>query len=498
MKKNYLSIKSSVLLALFFIFAIQVYAQQNYNIADFVNPNYRYHSLDFTLNLNSSNSLGRYESDNSDLFKSNYSNLNLNLNAAYYQIKNTVRYQGTQYISVYTQGTLNNNLNELTLQTVYYDAHSKYRNINLQLNYSSSNRFYKTKKQFLEIIPAVNLNFQNSRTINDMTPVNYPLNSKTIGNSNYLNFGLSVMLGVGRIENIENARLALYIINDLQKRGNIKKNLSNDQVKQLADFITILRNKRFFDSRLQNIAQITAVDSLLTAMGIREHANAGYFMILNDDWNYANGPVRQSGQRFAFGLTPGYSYDLSKSTRETVVNPSSPATLTTSSEKTDLTSLEFSAYYYIEKPVNLTWQHSTRIRVGYQLRKQEYKYLTDQVQNYKNSLNYPNLNFALERIYGYYPNSRTNLILDLKSGGLYVTEKPDGSVDVKNKEFSLFASVFLRGNYYFSPRLRLNLNVGVNYNYQHFENNMGTPQQTAEYTHLWSPELSLNLRYSIF
>jgi hypothetical protein len=345
----------------------------------------------------------------------------------------------------------------------------------------------------------MSLNLQGDRYNYEMAPMNYPFNKQDLSKNNSLTFGLAVMVGKGRIENVENARLALYILNDLQKRGDIAKNLSNEQVDQLARFITQLRNKRFFDSRLRNIAEITAVDSLLTTMGIREHAGAGYFMTLNDDWNYANGPVRQSGHRFGIGVKPEYSFGLSEDTQDNIINSGDPVTRNVSTDKTHVTTLDFVAYYYLEKPVNLTWQHSTRVSLGYQLKKEVNNSLSepDQYLDYKNTINDPNLHISLEKIYGYYPNSRTSLALDLLLGGLYEMQRLQNS-DIKNHNLSLYATVALSGNDYFSPRLRLNLNIGANDIYQHFDNNVGTSSNYAGYGNSWSPSVSMRLRYSIF
>ena len=492
------SIKSSVFVALFFIFTIQAQAQQHYKLADYVNPDFRYHSLDFTLNLNTNNNLSHYEFDNSSLFKNSYSNFNGNLNVAYYQIKNTVRYQGTQSIRLYTEGSWHKSFSDSHTSQSNYTSTNQLRNFYTQLYYTSTNRFYNARKQFLEIIPEMNLNLQRDRYTYDANPMYYPFKTQSLDKSNALTLGLSVMIGMGRIENIENARLALYILNDLQKRGDVKKNLSNEQVDQLARFITKLRNKRFFDSRLRNIAEITAVDSLLKAMGIREHAGAGYFMTLNDDWNYANGPVRQSGHRFAFGVTPGYSYDLSEITQDNILNSGDPSTRTVSGDKTHFTALDFVAYYYLEKPVSLTWQQSTRVSIGYQLKKQVHNVVTDPTSDFKNTVNNPNLHVSLEKIYGYYPNSRTSLALDLMLGGLYEMQKQLAAGEAKNHDLTLYASVVLSGNYYFSPRLRMNLNVGANDIYEHLDRNIGTSGHSVGYSNSWNPSVSLSLRYSIF
>ena len=502
MKTNYLFMKSGVFAAFFFIFAIQLNAQQNYKLSEYVNPNYFYHSLGFTANLNANGNLTYSKLDNSSWFKNNTSSFGGNFGISYYQIKNTARYQGTQNVRIYYNGGLSK-----TFSSDHYSpadnstSTQKYNNFNTEFDYSSTNRFYNSRKQFLEIVPEIVLGFQGFRHTSDYNPITYPFNSKNLTKSNNVSFGLSFMVGTDRIENVENARLAIYILNDLQKSGDVKKDLSNAQVDQLARFITKLRNKRFFDSRIRNIASVTSIDSLLTSMGIREHSGASYFMILNDDWNYANGPIRQSGHRFAFGVTPGYSNNHVKMTRDDILNSSSPSSSQTiSTNKAQLSTFDIGAYYYLEKPVNLTWQHSTIVSLGYELEKQVNNNSTDPVQSsdYKTTVYDPNLHLSLERIYGYYPSSRTNLALDFKISGLYSMENQKDTTEMKNNQLKLSASVFLKGNYYFSPQLRLNLNAGVSDNYQHLDNNIGTSMHVMNRTNSWYPSIGLSLSYNIF
>jgi hypothetical protein len=493
--------KSVTLAALFIMLAAQLQAQQNYKLSDYVNPDYRYQSLDFNMNFNANGNAARYETVDSYLSKNHVSNVGGYFGISLNQIKNTARFQGSQMVSLYFNGAANKSVTDYNSTLAGSSSSTnKVGSLTAGFGYSSTNRFYNTRKQFLEVIPNLALDFQSGRNSYSQYPINYPFITQQQSQSNSQDFGVSIMVGKGRIENIENARLALYILNDLQKMGAVKKNLSNAQVDQLARFITRLRNKRFFDSRIQNIANITSVDSLLTAMGIREHAGAGYFMTLNDDWNYANGPLRQSGHRLAFGITPAYSHLWLKSTSDTLSNVSSGSSRSVSKTKSQQTSLDIGAYYYLEKPMSLTWQHSTRISLGFQLMKQVDEMASNPFEfaDYHNSFTDPNLHVSLERIYGYYPNSRTSLALDLVVGSMYEMENQEEIGHVKSHILSVYASAALSGNYYFSPRLRLNLNAALNDHYWHTNDYIGTPTHVLGHTNNWNPSINLSLRYSIF
>ena len=57
---------------------------------------------------------------------------------------------------------------------------------------------------------------------------------------------------------------------------------------------------------LRKMEEIEKVDSFLQAKGIITLADARYFTIVNDNWDYAQGPVRESGKRLSAGLVPAF------------------------------------------------------------------------------------------------------------------------------------------------------------------------------------------------
>ena len=107
---------------------------------------------------------------------------------------------------------------------------------------------------------------------------------------------------------MQDARLSMYILEDLQKLNRENRLASDEDVLALARVITSLKYKRFFDNRLRKIAEITAIDSFLQKNNISGTADATYFTSLNDMWNYANNPVRNSGRRFFTGVETYYNY----------------------------------------------------------------------------------------------------------------------------------------------------------------------------------------------
>jgi hypothetical protein len=166
-----------------------------------------------------------------------------------------------------------------------------------------------------------------------------------------------------------------------------------------------------------------------------------------------------------------------------------------------LQSIDFKAYYFHEKPVSLTWQHSTRASLGYELGKRVDSHSTDPSQAWdsETTVDNPNWHASFEKIYGYYPNSRTNLALDFRVSGRYLMENHKDSTTLNNNQLLVYSSLSLNGNYYFSPQLRLNLNAGFIDNYQHFDNNtVGASSAFSGHLNNLYPSISLSLKYSIF
>ena len=97
-----------------------------------------------------------------------------------------------------------------------------------------------------------------------------------------LTFAPKLGLGFGRIEDVTDARQAIYMLEALHKNGVLSRQLSNEEVVALAQKISSEKNKRFFDSRLHKIDEISAVDSFFVASKALSKNDASYFTALYD------------------------------------------------------------------------------------------------------------------------------------------------------------------------------------------------------------------------
>jgi hypothetical protein len=110
--------------------------------------------------------------------------------------------------------------------------------------------------------------------VNDSTTRSYKLN--------YLDVGLNIGVGTGRLENVTDAQTALFILNDLKEIGSIKS-YDAQTADKLAKFITQVRNGRVFDLRRRTKQQIKEIAKFLKDNGIIKTAEADEVGIINDN-----------------------------------------------------------------------------------------------------------------------------------------------------------------------------------------------------------------------
>ncbi len=450
-------------------------AQIDFNLADYKNPDYRWQALDFQLGLDGQNTVINYDYD--DDFKTKQSNNSFlgNMEASYHALKNSIHYQGVQHYSLYFNA--NSSKNKRTQGSS--NSESVYQNYGqiLALDAFSGNRFYNNKRQFFE----VNLNFYG-RLENDLQKhsddsENYPFRYKDQIKTYQADLNLPILVGVGRIEEVQDARLAVYILDDLLKAGDLTRDPDKEDILAFASFITETKNQRFFDSRIRKIEEITAVDSFLIARGLKGKSDASYYTLINDNWDNASGPQRSAGRRFSIGLVPNIStyqkgrwYDL----RDTL-NATTIETQYKDMDQIETYGLDVAAFYNCEKPINLYWQQSVAAQIRYllmyELNSIEYYEDGTLLLDEKENINSPGGRLSANYSLGYFPNSRTNLTISAY-GSLTkswekqtIDQEPEFSVDKP----SLYGRLSLNCYYYFSPQLRFALNIAESYQNQSYK-----------------------------
>ena len=224
----------------------------------------------------------------------------------------------------------------------------KISNFEPLLYYNRENRKYYQTNKFFET--NLNLSYQYRKnafysrySVNDESKDNIKTHS--------ILAYVPLKLGVGRIEQIQDARHAIYLFEELSKIDRVSSEKTDKEIIEFAELISELKNKRFFDSRLRRIAELESIDSFLLSHKYLLESDVKYFSTLADYWDFGNRPIRYSGTRYSGVILPGYYF-------YNYNNPGDGQSFYNG--KYNLSALLLNGGFEIkhEKPVNLLWQNS--------------------------------------------------------------------------------------------------------------------------------------------
>jgi hypothetical protein len=243
------------------------------------------------------------------------------------------------------------------------------------------------------------------------------------------------------MEKVSDLWQAYYILEKLKGQKSFVRELYEKDIFEFASFASKLKNKRFFDARLQKIAELQALDSLLHKQGLIEGSDISYFTTLNDYWNFADFRDRESGRVLKFWLSPQYSRYSYKS-------------VGTSTQITTTTNLVSNLSFNCTKQLNLFWDRHLNILLSNET-------LIDKTGS--NSDNYPKNLFHTDVNFGFdfFPDSRTSLSASVGYGGsegIFQTYS-----DTFKKQWSNRIYFSFDGVYYISPQLQITGNYRIGY-----------------------------------
>jgi hypothetical protein len=456
MKTHYL-----ILLLSFFFASVIVNGQsQQFDLGKYVNPDYKRQQLNFNLNFNGNTDYQKNSQGSTD-----YNNTNKQMNglvSAYYlNFTNSLTLQRNWSLSIQESRSVYDQ------QSTYENNLGDYKNINqnksisnsLNLNVNSSERHYFGNRNFFEIDLTGGYSNRYSKYHSKSS---YWSTDTTTSETDQKTTNLTILgnigfrIGRGRIESVEDARLAIYILDDMQKHGRLKRDLTDDEIINFSQTITQIKNKRFFDTRLRKIEEITKIDSFMRANNLITSNDATYFTLLNDNWDNASGPARMSGYRYSFGINPEYYRNN---------NNFNNSTSTPSEHNIKYFNYGLSADGRLdyEKPLSLYWQFTGSIMLKYTILKGK----AEESDNPDINLHLNEFSSEIFAKIGFFPNSRTSLNSSIgiryrnskAINGIVNSALPDinGSSNYIDPYFSL--STY----YYVSQRLRLQINYSMIY-----------------------------------
>lgn len=426
-----------------------LFAQLNtFDLSSYKLPEIKRHQLDFNIDLKGS----KYKYDrNYEISPDYYYNTSsldgkIDLNYSFY--KNSEKFQSSQSYGINFSPSFYDQKDKDDLLYESYD-------LNSSLFIFSENRFYYNSVGFFETDLIVDGGIWQSNQNS------YPY--KEENDQKNINVSIPIYSGFGRIEQVQDSRLAIYIFDELNKQGKLTRIPSQDEIIEFSELISKLKNERFFDSRLHKIHEIEEVDSFLQTKGLINGADSKYFTIVNDNWDYASTPIRESGHRISFGFEPElYIYQNNQIDEEY-------SNIEKSERNNNHYSLKANIKYEIEKPINLYWQSSFYFLAfgEYLIGKNESIYKEeDMTMTTKTEIESPQLSTSIKYSLGFYPNSRTDLSISLALNFLKAFGKETtNSLDNNINHMEIFPYSRINLNYYISPQFRLNVNYSINYRY---------------------------------
>ncbi len=424
-----------------------------YDLSKYKLPDIKRHQMDLNVNSQGRNLSSQYyyEYENqTDTFK---------------RRENTFRGVGNLSYSFYR----NSEKIQSDINSILYGYYSKadYNNPSFGNDQTDFNSFLYFKYDvkyfltpanwFINVVPKIETSYNH-------------YNQYTSG-SEYENLNASPAIGIGggkgRIEQVQDLRHAILLVEEFQKRGVSKGVLTEQEILEFASLISELKNQRFFDARKQKEKELVALDSFLVEKGIVEDKNILYYAGLEDIWSYGGLQTRESGKQLFFSVTPDYNYLKNLYTTENNISED--------------WSLFYNLAYISKKPLSVKWQTDYYLgiihRSTYRLR-QQYEGIPEQSffsEIYLNSQ------------IGYYPNTRTNFNV---SGKLNLANNSEEKI-LDEENYGLRFIFSTSGYYYISEKLRL----GYSIQYDILKGVFSSETQNNYEKYL---NYNINLNYAIF
>jgi hypothetical protein len=431
------------LLVLVFLFIIgRVSAQiSEFNLSDYKLPDLNYREFVTNFNFGGNNNSYLLSESSSTSKTRNYS-FSGDFSAYYYHYLNNATRQKEESAGFDFSPNFNSTKDD-------GDLTDRSNSLNPSVYYLATNRIYRDKR-FIEVDLDIDyklLKYNIRQTLN-LYPVETIVDERPV----YHDFSVTIPLkiGTGRIEQVQDARQAVYIFDELSKIDRVGKERSKEEVLEFAQFISELKKERFFDSRLKRMAELEALDSFLVAHNYLLKSDARYFTTLLDFWEYGGASPRNSGNRLSFSLYPGYSFYYYKNTGNGWYY---------NSGKRSYYALSISGgiEYKHEKPINLYWQNTIDINGYFGVTE-----VHDTTRSGKSTASIPNMQIGYFQTIAYYPNTRTNIQLTGSLQYMYLF----GKNDPENFDFHGYGartSVTCSANYYITQKLRLSLYSSLYY-----------------------------------
>lgn len=470
------------LLSSLFSFTTTAQEYNSYDISKYYTPDIVRNQLDLTFS-----SAGSFNSSSNNSFNISTDNaIDGYLRSAFINYVNTRKMIRTINASLGFRGSSNGS-DDLTSQLKFQSG-----NFDNGAGIGASYQLFNNANQFISF--GGNFNYDYSSGHSDKTNT---LNKADRTNSNrfYTSLYAYIGAGVGRIEIVTDAQQAIYMIDAFAKNKILSNVLSSNEIFSLSQEISRIKNKRFLDSRLHLIDEVSQVDSFFVANKLINKYDAKYFTTLYDSWLYGDKFERKSGSALELRFSPNMSMNNSYAKNTYAI-----ITDSLSESKDYFSNSQYNLYlsYNYEKPDHQKWQHSVNAMVSFA--STNYHSLSqDMVLNSTNNSSSESkiANALVSYKLGFYPDTRTNIFAQVSQNAeynIYAASTFNGNIQVFNPNtLSLNSSLDCGMYYYFSPQLRLS--ATLNFSNVH---NIQFTSGSSSFSNNLSSNFSVGVNYSIF
>ena len=417
---------------------------KTYNLNSYYTPDIVRNYLDLNGLLSQESDLGHYQST---------SKINGNVYGSYYHLVNTRKKICELRSGISLSGGGN------TMKRFYEKIISKNNSFSNGDFINIRYKFYNNSKYFLSTDTHINYYYDSNSNNNTDSLLRRDYSSSSQHN---ILGGLSVGIGKGRIEHITDAVQTVYLIEALQNKGLLKKDFDDNDIFDLSQKISTIKNKRFLDSPQKLIEEITKVDSFIVSNNKINKQDAAYFTTLYDIWLNGANFERKTGRIIELKIQPNIYFKNQFTTNVSQINNQNDYT---EQYKISDRNYRLGIYYLNEKSINYKWQKSfnaqaeAAISNNYQLTDKSTSTKTTNESLYKTANS--NVSYRL----GYYPNTRTNIYGQLSNRtdlNYYSQINNNNSETISTaKDVYNISEIAIGTYYYFSPNLRLSANATV-------------------------------------
>ena len=455
------------------LWANNVSAQEyKYDLNKYYTPDIVRNGLDLNFYSN-----GIFSDFRNDTTKSN--SLYGNLESKFTQFKNTRKTESLLQLNLNISGQI---VNTKDMGLVNEKTNNSNSVENFSVEYEK--KIYGTNNKYLSFGLFSVLNPSSRFTSSEVSG-----STTEFKNSNF-RIGIEpfIGIGIGRIESVKDARQAVYILEDLTKRGVLTRILTDDEIFKFAQVISQVKNKRFLDYRLRKIDEISTVDSFLVKNNLLTKSDASYFTTLYDNWENSANFERSSGQSFEVKLSPNVNWsNLKNESKYPNLNNDS-----WSKENNKYYGAILSLKYIYANQINLNWEKAAFVSLSGSTNREQYNRSSKMVQEFESKVNVKKI--ALDGGYGigYYPSTRTSLTANLSQK--FEADFYDGvSTTDWSNSFNSATTLKFSAVYYVSPQLSLSGNTSISNNYSNYKSSNSTGNNNQ-----LRGDFSVALRYSFF